>query len=420
MRCMHQSKQRLVGLDDWTILASFFPIGWQEQASKSGAFTRARGVSTPDALLRILLIHIANGYSLAETAARARQSGLGQITAVALYKRLRASEHWLQWLAKETGIACGLALPIGGLRYRAIDATVVSEPGSVGADWRLHYSLSLNDLRCDFFEITDVRGGETWRRNPVSPGDVLLGDRIYGTPTGVAHVLEAKGEVIVRINHRALPLFEPGGDPFPMLRRFERLRVGQPQQWHTFAKHQGHKLNGRLIAIRRGAQATKRVRKRSARTASRKQKKVSQGSWRMAPFMFVWTSLPDEFAPTKILEVYRLRWQIELAFKRMKSILNFGELPKKEPASSRAWLHGKLFVSLLAEHLIAAADAISPGDASFEDRRSRWREVEFMAHEICSAVLPTGNLEHRLVEWAGITNRLAESKRSRSRQLFSP
>ncbi len=74
----------------------------------------------------------------------------------------------------------------------------------------MHYSLSLNDLRCDFFEITDVRGGETWRRIPVSPGGVLLGDRIYGTPMGVAHVLEAKAEVIVRINHRGPSALEPG------------------------------------------------------------------------------------------------------------------------------------------------------------------------------------------------------------------
>jgi hypothetical protein len=88
--------------------------------------------------------------------------------------------------------------------------------------------------------------------------------------------------------------------------------------------------------------------------------KVSQHSWKIAQYFCVWTSLPDQFEPDQVLEAYRLRWQIELAFKRMKSILGFGHLPKKDPASARAWLHGKLFVSLLAEHLIAAADAFSP------------------------------------------------------------
>jgi DDE family transposase len=357
---MLPKEQRLADLDNWPLLASFLPTGWQEQAKTSGALTRSRGVSGPEPLLRILLIHLANGYSLAETTVRARQTGLADMTAVALFKRLRASEHWLQWLAKELGVARGWELPAGNLRYRAIDATVVSEPGSTGTDWRLHYSLCLNDLRCDFFEITDVKGGETWRRIPVSEGDVLLGDRIYGTPTGVAHVLAAKGEVIVRINHRALPLFESDERSFPMAQRFRKLRVGQPQQWNTFAIHEGRRLQGRLIAVKRSAEATRRARKRMSQKASRKQEKISQESWRLAPYFFVWTSLPDRFDPDQILEAYRLRWQIELSFKRMKSILGFGHLPKKDPASARAWLHGKLFVSLLAEHLIAAADAFSP------------------------------------------------------------
>lgn len=348
------------------MLVSFLPAGWQDEAKASGALTRARGVSGPDALLRILLIHLASGYSLTETAVRARNAGLGEMTAVALFKRLRASEHWLRWLAKELGTARGWQLLSGDLRYRAVDATVISEPGSTGTDWRLHYSLNLNDLQCDFFEITDVLGGETWRRIPVSRGDVLLGDRIYGTPTGLAHVLKAHGEVIARVNHNALPLFESDGNTFPVFRRFRTLRVGKPQQWKTYAVHEGHQLQGRLIAVKRSAEATRRARKRVARRASRRQMKVSQHSWKIAQYFCVWTSLPDQFEPDQILEAYRLRWQIELAFKRMKSILGFGHLPKKDPASARAWLHGKLFVSLLAEHLIAAADAFSPWGYAIE------------------------------------------------------
>jgi hypothetical protein len=358
----------LADLDNWPVLVSFLPTGWQDEAKISGALTRARGVSGADALLRILLIHLASGYSLTETAVRARNAGLGEMTAVAIFKRLRASEHWLRWLAKELGRARGWELLSGNRRYRAVDATVISEPGSTGTDWRLHYSLNLNDLQCDFFEITDVRGGETWRRISVSPGDVLLGDRIYGTPTGVAHVLRAQGEVIVRVNHNALPLFEPDGSAFPVLRRFRSLRVGKPQQWKTYAIHEGQQFHGRLIAVKRGAEATRRARKRIARKASRKQIKISQHSWQTAQYFRVWTSLPDPFEPDQILEAYRLRWQVELAFKRMKSILGFGHLPKKDPASARAWLHGKLFVSLLAEHLIAAADVFSPWGYALEKK----------------------------------------------------
>lgn len=130
----------------------------------------------------------------------------------------------------------------------------------------------------------------------------------------------------------------------------------------------------------------------------------------------MWTSLPDRFEPDQILEAYRLRWQVELAFKRMKSILGFGHLPKKDPASARAWLHGKLFVSLLAEHLIAAADAFSPGDTRLTKRRSRWREIEFMYHEICAALLPPLSLTRTLVHWNEIARLLSDSKRNRVRK----
>lgn len=197
-----------------------------------------------------------------ETAVRARTSGLGDMTAVALFKRLRASEHWLQWLARELGKARGWDLPTGNSGFRAMDATVVSEPGSTGTDWRLHYSLNLADLQCGFFEITDVTDGETWRRVPVSPGDVLLGDRIYGTPTGIAHLLRSRGDVTVRVNHNALPLFEAEGMHFPLFRRFRTLHVGKAQQWNTFAVHDGVPLRGRLVAVKRTAEATRRARKR--------------------------------------------------------------------------------------------------------------------------------------------------------------
>jgi hypothetical protein len=79
----------------------------------------------------------------------------------------------------------------------------------------------------------------------------------------------------------------------------------------------------------------------------------------MSDFM-VWTSLPDSFTSAVVLEFYRLRWQIELVFKRMKSIMGLGHLPKADPVSCRAWLHGKLFVALLVERMIGAANSFSP------------------------------------------------------------
>jgi len=80
-------KRSFSELDNWPVLANFLPPGWQEEAKKTGALTRARGVSGPEALLRTLLIHLANGYSLTETVARARETGLAEMSAVALFQK---------------------------------------------------------------------------------------------------------------------------------------------------------------------------------------------------------------------------------------------------------------------------------------------------------------------------------------------
>src|SRR5260370_36595880 len=77
--------------------------------------------------------------------------------------------------------------------------------------------------------------------------------------------------------------------------------------------------------------------------------------------MLVFTTLPVQHAPARqVLDCYRLRWQIELTFKRLKSIVQLGHVPKQDDQSRRAWLYGKLFVALLSEKLVRAGGAVSP------------------------------------------------------------
>ena len=345
--------------ENWPILCTFLPKGWKEMARSTGALRRARDVPDAESLLRLLLMHVANGYSLAETAARAAQLGM-ELSAVAVFKRLRASEEWLRWLAEQQRGTQRLAVESQGRPVRAVDATTVSEPGSTGTDWRVHYAVNLANLQCDFFELTGVEGGETLRRIPVRAGDIMMGDRIYATPVGVAHVKAAEADIVVRLNRQSLPLFD-AENRMNVLRLFRKMRVGQTQEWSTQVKHpDGGWVQGRLIALKRSAEATRVARRRLEINASKKQKTVSPESWEAAQYFFLWTTLAKSFAASGVLELYRLRWQIELAFKRMKSIMGLGHLPKKDPASARAWLHGKIFASLLVERMVEAADTFSP------------------------------------------------------------
>jgi hypothetical protein len=87
------------------------------------AVRRLRGIDSVETLLRILLVHLADGCSLKETSLRVLQAGMGKISAVGIFKRLRAAHTWLAWMAAGLWGKQRLAAP--GRRCVAVDATTV-------------------------------------------------------------------------------------------------------------------------------------------------------------------------------------------------------------------------------------------------------------------------------------------------------
>jgi len=349
------------GIEDWRVICQFLPAGWEAAARHLGALRRARGIADPATLLRMLLTHLADGSSLQETVTRAAQAGWCSVSAVALFKRLRAAECWLRWLAEGLWRRREPGAPAGGYRARAVDATTVQESGSTGTDWRVHFALDLTSLQCDFFEVTDGRGGETFRRIPVRAGDLVLGDRVYGTPPGLEDVVGRDADVIVRVNQKALPLWDFRGRRFPLAARLRGLRPRRVAEWAAYVHGPSRRLRGRLIALRLSRRAAQLARARTRRRARRRQETLSAEAVYLAGFVFFWTTLPrSAVGAAGVLAWYRRRWQIELAFKRMKSAMGLGQLPKKSGASSRAWLYGKLLIALLVERVLEAAEDFSP------------------------------------------------------------
>jgi len=353
--------------EDWAVILRFLPDGWEDQAKTSGALLRARVFRDPEVLLRALLVHLAQGCSLRESAARVSASGLAKVSDVGLWKRLKSSQEWLRWLSQgllEKAGAAKLDQELaGGYRVLLVDASAVNEPGNTGTDWRLHYSLLLSNLQCDHFEVTDVSGGETLSRFPVQPEDLIIGDRGYAQPPGIRYVSSKGGKVIIRMNLKTVPLETKSGRVFSQLPRLRRLRIGQMGAWDAVmpAKGGSPAIPVRVCAIKKSREAAEIARRKLRRKASKKGVAVQDETIESAAYVVLLTTAPSErLSTTKVLELYRARWQVELAFKRMKSIVGLGHLPKTDPDSARAWLHGKIFVSLLAEAIVAAADSFSP------------------------------------------------------------
>jgi len=351
--------------EDWQFLLNFLPFGWQEKARELGAVRRYRRFDNPEALLRTLLIHLATGCSLRETAARAKQGHITQVSDVALLKRLKAAGDWLRWMAAgvmQTWVTKQPEAVWGEkLCLRIIDGSTIQEPGSTGTTWRLHYSIVLPTLQCNEVHVTSPKIGESFQRYLVRPGDLFLGDRGYARREGISHVLQGGGQVLVRTNLTNLPLVVQPGVPFPLLEHLRTLTGTELGDWEVYVPHNGQLIPGRICALKKNKLATEKARRR-ARESSRKQGyRPRPETLEAAAYTFVFTTLPkDEFKPAKILEMYRGRWQVELAFKRLKSLLGLGHLKKSDAAVAQAWLQGKLLVAFLIEALIASAERFFP------------------------------------------------------------
>ena len=353
--------------EEWCVLASLLPEGWRELARDTGAIRRARGaISNPDILLQLLLMHVATGLSLKQTVARAHLQQLVTVSDVALLKRLRSSEGWLRELARrmfEASRYASVAPKVpGGRRLRAVDATTVEEPGTTGTDWRVHYSIRLPEMRCDFYELTDVRGGETYKRLPVEQGDIILADRGYCQREGVAHVLRCHGDAIVRLNSTSFPLLEPRGDePLQVLPLLRRIKGCRAREWPAQFEVAGERWPVRLCALRKSKEAAAVSKKKILQVATRKQKRVRPETLEFAEYVVILATLERELLDaSEVLEIYRSRWQIELCFKRIKSLLQLGHLPKRSDISARAWIQGKFLTVLIIERLIEEARLFSP------------------------------------------------------------
>jgi IS4 transposase len=70
-----------------------------------------------------------------------------------------------------------------------------------------------------------------------------------------------------------------------------------------------------------------------------------------AGFLMLATALPPDIPADEICAVYRLRWQIELAFKRLKSLLHIDRLPTRTEAGSLSWLYTHLILALLTDDI---------------------------------------------------------------------
>ncbi len=283
-----------------------------------------------------------------------------------MLKRLRKCKDWLYALCvalfNERGILLG---DNRGLQFRLIDATTVKEPGKTGSLWRVHYSLRIPSLVCDFFKITATEGegtGETLTQFPVNPGDYIIADRGYSHPRGIHYAVSKHAHICIRLNPQSVVMLDAEGKHFNLIGSLRSVTVaGMVGFWPVKIQVPGHPpLSARVCAVRKSKEAIKIAHKKLRRRASRKGNNLKPETLFLAEYVMVVSTFPETFSPSEVLEWYRVRWQIELVFKRFKQIAQLGHLPKHDDESAKAWMYGKLFTALIIEKIIEYAVSISP------------------------------------------------------------
>jgi hypothetical protein len=350
----------------WPYLVSL--IGSSEEIARSaianGALIRRREVRSADTLLRLAITYGFCGFSLRQTAAYAQTIGFASISDVALLKRLRRCGPWLgELLAQKLAQRAGRCqLPGNQLRLRLIDATTVARPGSTGIDWRLHMSMDVGRGQVDHIELTDAKGAETLTRFRLSCSDLVIGDRGYAKAKDLDHVSRAGAFFIVRTSRHSMKLEHRDGRPFDYVEGLNQLPEAAAGEFAVQVRVSAqHALPCRLIGIRKSEPAAERTRAKILAEGRKKHRLTNPRTLESAGFMAILTNLPaTEATPEQILDLYRFRWQIEMMFKDLKSVLELDVLPAKDPGLARTYLYAKLLGTFLIDDLTSRYLSFSP------------------------------------------------------------
>jgi hypothetical protein len=328
-------------------------------ARETKAFLRPREIRNAVDLLRIVLAYCLGDGGLRLTAAWASAIGLVDISNVALLNRLRGCGDWLAILV---GRLLAQAAPpaSAGRIIRIIDGTAVPKAGAAAKKdselWRIHSAFDLPGERFGHFEVTDQEEGETFDRIPVIKGEIRIGDRAYLQPDRIGAVLDKGADVIVRAVWKAR-WRDADGDPIDLIAELRKATGGVVDRPIWLARHQGAPLALRLVAIKKPEEAAATARRKARREAQREGRQLSNQTLEAADWVILVTSLAAaQFTTADVLALYRLRWRIELGFKRLKSLIGLKGPPGLDERSARPYVLAHLLMILLLEPLVHALE----------------------------------------------------------------
>jgi hypothetical protein len=307
--------------------------------------------------MRLALAYAVSDLSMKDVAAWAKAVGVADITGPALFYRLCVSEKWLQQvlahtLESETGCS-PVHLPL-----RVVDATVITGPGATGTEWRAHVLINPDTGGLRSVEITDEHGGEGYSRYAAQSGEIIVGDRAYATARGIAAVTANGAYVLARVNPHAIRICNEKRERIALLDYEADVPKVGAITWNIVVPIPPEKeTNSHKTWKLADAVAWIPARVVAARTRDGE------------PIWILTTAPTDQLTAVQVTQVYRLRWQIELFFKRLKSLLHLDTLPSRQGPTARSWMLARFIAAALAQKLVPAAGPLSPWGYVIREQR---------------------------------------------------
>jgi hypothetical protein len=383
---------------DWETLLSYLPGDYEQMAAEhkqlNTQWANAK-ISSAAVLLRFIFLHVGADLALRQTVSVMAQAGAPKLSHVRLHFRMRRAYPFLAALvARMTADVRGEAAPElwGGYEMMCLDGSAVCGPGAEGIDARLHLVLRLSDLRVVNATVTDVSEGETLRRFYWSAGQLVIIDRGYSNAPGILWAVDQGADVLVRLNRGALPVFDDQGAQIDILSWCRALSRHRATEQNVEVTHREgrctRRVPGRLIGFRlpeaEAAQARKRAREETGPSITAEQLEAAE-------YVVLFTTVPaDRLSAARCIEAYRLRWQVELQFKRWKSLCHLDRLPDYRDDTILSWVTAKVLLGLLLDR-IGDVHVAAPTWTSRPSRamaRQPWQLTAILWPMIVAAILP--------------------------------
>jgi hypothetical protein len=392
------------------------PADYRELAIEFKAFCRGRKIKTPEQLLQVVLCYCGIDQVLRETAGTFTLLA-ERISDTAIHQRLKACLPWVKALLSRLLGAAGAPLIEGHLRFVVIDGSTVQGPGAKGTWYRLHLAVDLVRLHLIAVKVTDAHQGECLGHYPLQDGDVVVGDRGYNQALGLIACADQGVGVVVRYNPHGLNLYDAAGAKIDW---YEDLKATAETERCVPVRVQveGQFIEGYVHAYRLPPAPAAEARRRVQAQAKKKGRQVQQRTLALAEWVLVFTTVPPAVLPTAtVLALYRVRWQVELVIKRLKSIVNIDHLrARKDSALAELYLHGKLLYAWVLEQWARRRCGDDWNRLDRPRRATPWRVWKLLRHEAVVAI--SGVLRWNLNRWSACLEVMQERPRRRPLQTL--